>query len=203
MRPNISKRWQLLFHALPNRMPGKGRLARLLLGQKITAENVEIFDCFGNTYRVPNLAEPIAFWLFVNGIYEESTWIFLKENLCQGGVFLDIGANIGAFSIPAAGLVGKKGLVVSVEGSPVIASYLKHNIAKNLLSNVQLIESIVSAEENQKLAFYEAPSCKFGMGSMGPQFEMKPVMLTNTFATKQPFFLCESVQAWEFSQSAA
>ena len=58
---------QRAVRSLP-RFPGKLRVAKVLLG------NLEgpgtLIDRFGFTYEVPDLQEPIAFHLLINGIYE-------------------------------------------------------------------------------------------------------------------------------------
>src|SRR5438874_8565674 len=119
---------QRVVRALP-RFPGKLRLAHLLL--RGVGGPAMIKDRFGFTYEVPDLREPIAFHLLVNGAYEPETQNLLLRVLPVGGVFVDIGANVGTFAIPAAKHVGPSGRVVAIEASPTVFKVLEKNVALN------------------------------------------------------------------------
>jgi hypothetical protein len=80
---------------------GKQTLARLLFKKAIA--NKKNFWVRGKQdceYLLPNLIENIGFEIFINGIYEEETSDFFADKIPLNGVFLDLGANIGAVSIP-------------------------------------------------------------------------------------------------------
>jgi len=56
----------------------------------------------------------------------------LREQLAGGGVFLDIGANVGLYSLEAArALHGKSGRIVAFEPSPSVLDRLRFNLAAN------------------------------------------------------------------------
>jgi len=61
---------------------------------------------------------------------------YLIKNLKEGDIFLDIGANIGFFSLLGSELVGKNGKVYSFEPSPEIYNILYKN-TKNF-SNIEI-----------------------------------------------------------------
>src|SRR5690606_33083986 len=67
---------------------------------------------------------------------EPSLTQLIKERVSRGDVFVDIGANVGYFTVLAAGLVGDEGRVVAIEASPRIHAKLCDNIRINRLSNV-------------------------------------------------------------------
>src|SRR4030042_7144688 len=67
----------------------------------------------------------------LNLIHEKATTELFKTMVKEGDVVLDMGANIGYFTILAARLVGKKGKVYSFEPEPRNYSYLKKNIELN------------------------------------------------------------------------
>jgi FkbM family methyltransferase len=78
------------------------------------------------------------------GTYEpEVTWIF-KKVLKQGDRVIDIGANIGWFTLLSARIVGRSGLVVSFEPEPENFSLLTKSICKNRFSNVISFNEVVS-----------------------------------------------------------
>jgi FkbM family methyltransferase len=122
---------------------------------------------------VPHLREPIAFHLLVDGTYEPETRNFLLRHLSPGGVFVDVGANIGVFSVPAARRVGPAGQVLAVEASRRVFRFLEENIRLNNLSNVVLKEC-AACDRDATVELYEAPASSFGMGSLAPQFGAAP-----------------------------
>ena len=63
---------------------------------------------------------------------------FLKSILKPGDVFIDIGANIGLFSLIASNIVGEDGLVYAYEPTPKIFSRLERNILLNKYKNVKI-----------------------------------------------------------------
>lgn len=66
--------------------------------------------------------------------------------LQHSGNFLDVGANIGTFTLPMSGCLKGKGNVIAVEGMPTTAKHLKASIVANSLSNVVLYNYAVGNE---------------------------------------------------------
>jgi hypothetical protein len=69
----------------------------------------------------------------------------LAEVLTPGGVFYDVGANIGFFSTLGARLVGPGGHVFAFESFPRCAERARHNTAMNGFDNVSVVEAAVGA----------------------------------------------------------
>ncbi len=69
--------------------------------------------------------------LLLHGLWEPEVTNWLTSTLRPGDVFVDIGANIGYFSLLASQLVGPKGGVVAVEAHPRMAELLRRNIIAN------------------------------------------------------------------------
>jgi FkbM family methyltransferase len=61
---------------------------------------------------------------------------FIKKELKIGDIFIDIGANIGLFTLIASNAVGENGKVISFEPSPITFSRLKENFQLNGVKNV-------------------------------------------------------------------
>jgi FkbM family methyltransferase len=78
------------------------------------------------------------------GIYEISIQKAIHHHLPLGGVFYDIGANNGFFSLYASWHVGVGGKVFSFEPLPGNAENIRKLIQENSLSNCWLEESAVS-----------------------------------------------------------
>src|SRR5262249_121557 len=62
---------------------------------------------------------------------------FLEAFLRPGDIFVDVGANIGLFTVLGAQLVGKNGEVHSFEPYPPTFARLQENVALNGLGNVR------------------------------------------------------------------
>ena len=160
---------------LPTAMRGKARLARLLLGPTLRERDVLVHGRDDSVFAVPSLSEPVAFHLVVNGVYEADEVAFALSRLRAGSVFVDVGANIGPYTVPAARKVGPAGRVVAVEASPRVFPYLAHNVELNQLSNVRLVQCAALAQDRENVPFYDAPPDHFGMGALAAQFNAQPV----------------------------
>src|SRR5262245_48926459 len=69
--------------------------------------------------------------------FEAETRSFLEAFLRPGDIFVDVGANIGLFTVLGARLVGKTGEVHSFEPYPPTFARLQENVALNGLGNVR------------------------------------------------------------------
>lgn len=67
----------------------------------------------------------------------------LRRVLRSGMTFVDAGANMGEFTVRAAGRVGPLGRVVALEASPATADHLRRNVGLNRLENVRVVEAAV------------------------------------------------------------
>lgn len=77
-----------------------------------------------------------AFWL---GIYEPHMQKVIAEEVKPGGIFFDVGANVGFYSLLASALVGR-GKVFAFEPLPSNVTYLKRHLALNAVENVEVFE---------------------------------------------------------------
>ncbi len=60
--------------------------------------------------------------VYISGLYEPNSLMVLSDLLSAGDVFIDVGANIGLFSLFAAPLVGDRGMVIAVEAAERVRS---------------------------------------------------------------------------------
>ncbi len=145
-------------------------MARALCNGYLNLQNVTLRSKGGDVFVVPHLRESVGFELLINGEYECDTRQFLLQSLSLGGTFVDVGANIGALTIPAARRVGSSGRVVVIEASPYVFGYLEENVRMNGISNVVSIGCAVHDHDEAEVSFWDAPTDHFGMGSLAPQF---------------------------------
>jgi len=86
------------------------------------------------------LDEPDSLMLSVAREFEPGETRFFKETLRPGQVVLDVGANIGYFTLLFAQQVGPRGHVYAVEPEPRNFELLRRNISLNGFANVTAIQ---------------------------------------------------------------
>lgn len=87
--------------------------------------------------------------LSINGIYEEVETGIVKKEVKSGEIVLDVGANIGYYTLILAKLVGSQGRVYAFEPEPTNFEVLKKNIEMNGYQNVILNQSAVGIEKGR------------------------------------------------------
>ena len=85
--------------------------------------------------------------------YEPEHVEFMKKNIKKGDIAIDIGANIGYYTILLSKLVGENGKVFAFEPDPNNFKVLKENIKLNNLKNV-IIENKAVSNKNGKIHLY-------------------------------------------------
>jgi len=80
------------------------------------------------------------------GEYSEREWQVLGQLVPAGGVVAEIGANIGAFTVPFARKTGARGWVYAVEAQGLVFQLLAANLALNDLVRVQAINAACGRE---------------------------------------------------------
>lgn len=73
----------------------------------------------------------------------------VRDRLSPGGVFYDVGANVGFFALMAARIVGEGGAVYAFEPLPRIATEARANAERNGFTNIQVIEAAVSDRDGR------------------------------------------------------
>jgi FkbM family methyltransferase len=78
--------------------------------------------------------------LYCGGLPDFHEMTFMRRYLRPGDAFLDVGANVGVYSLLAADLVGPDGRVEAVEPDATAAARLRENVARNGLLQVHVHE---------------------------------------------------------------
>jgi FkbM family methyltransferase len=94
-----------------------------------------------------------AMRLSITGIYEPFETSILKKQIKKGDIVLDIGANIGYYTLLFSKLVGNRGGVYAFEPDPGSFALLKKNVEINECRNVVLLQKAV-ASRNGKIKLY-------------------------------------------------
>jgi FkbM family methyltransferase len=117
---------------------------------------------FGSRMRA-NIVDYIPGRICFFGIWEPSLTRFMSETVKPGDTVVDVGANIGYFTLLLSSLVGPTGRVISIEASPQTAAMLRANVELNGCKNVDVREIAVTEQPGTLKLFHS----KFGDGNTG------------------------------------
>ncbi|MCC3769391.1 FkbM family methyltransferase [Streptomyces sp. UNOC14_S4] len=83
-------------------------------------------------------------YLYLFGVWEPHMTRWLQRRLRPGDTFVDVGANVGYFSLLASRLVGEQGRVVAIEASPTVHESLLRHARLNACRNLRTVNAAVS-----------------------------------------------------------
>jgi FkbM family methyltransferase len=127
---------------------GKSRLARRLFPQMQGAQwSTVAKSSWGGTFDL-DLEDGLQRYIYCFGVWEPGITRTVAALLRPDDVFIDVGANVGYFSVLAATRVGNGGRVVAIEPAPSIRSKLLRNIALSVCDNVEIVEAGAGARES-------------------------------------------------------
>jgi len=95
-------------------------------------------------------------FIYYFGVWEPNFTAFIERTLRPGDCFIDVGANIGYYSLLASSLVGQSGKVVSIEAVPRTFEVLIWNLELNHSENVRAVNMAVWDKE-ETLTFFVSP----------------------------------------------
>jgi FkbM family methyltransferase len=122
--------------------------------------------------------------LAVEGIWEPHVTALFRASLSPGDVCVDVGANIGYFTLLAARLVGPAGHVYALEPAPATYGALVSSIELNGFSNVTALcvaageapgEAVLEDSEQSVLSAIRVEGGKSKAGSRGLTVPVQPV----------------------------
>lgn len=87
---------------------------------------------------IVNIKDQIGRDIFFHGVYEPVTTAVIEHLLRPGDIFVDVGANIGFFTLLAAERVSQKGRVYAFEPSSRIRKMLVQAIKINSYNNIEV-----------------------------------------------------------------
>src|SRR5215831_6886162 len=135
--------------ALPD-VRGRGRIALALSSLLMKADAdpvVQVTMASGHRMRLDCRVQSHC-WVFFSGRYDDGKIAILLSLLRPGGIALDVGANIGFYTVPLAvhaKAIGSR--VVAFEPLESNAAWLRHNLSLNdCIDVVQVIESALGSE---------------------------------------------------------
>jgi FkbM family methyltransferase len=99
-----------------------------------------------------NPEDPVISGALALGVYERFEMTLFRAVLEEGARVLDVGANVGVYTVIAASRVGPRGSVIACEPEPANFSLLSKNISANGFANVQARDvALADAEGSMQL----------------------------------------------------
>ncbi len=146
-----------------------GRISKILRGyqqrqdEKLLIESERIwFDLFQNgdsflfqlekEVKIKLYKDSILSKLIYNG-FEKKERDYVMSQLNNGDIFVDVGSNIGLFSLPASIKVGDTGRVICFEPAPTTFNRLLENININKFHNLD-IRNLGLSDKQGELQFH-------------------------------------------------
>jgi FkbM family methyltransferase len=93
--------------------------------------------------------DDIGLVVLLTGSFERAEVELARAHARPGSTAVDVGANVGIFTVPLALAVGTEGRVIAVEPSPENLEQLEHNIRLNDLDNVDVQPIALAAEPGE------------------------------------------------------
>lgn len=102
--------------------------------------------------------------------FEEEETKFVSSYLNTGDIFIDVGANIGLFSLIASERVGLEGHVYAFEPHPITCNRLMENVSINNFTSVSIIPKALS-DKASILSFFSYKDRMDAFNSFAPILE--------------------------------
>lgn len=159
------------------------RLVNSLAMSRLKESRIEING------QIMYIDEKDSLGLSFNGFFEPKETEVVKKEIKKNDVVIDIGANIGYYTLIFAQLVGPKGKVVAFEPDPANFELLKKNVLVNKYENVILENKAVSNKNGNLKLFLSTKNN--GMHRTYPSkwcnesIEINSIRLENYFSNEE------------------
>jgi FkbM family methyltransferase len=140
----------------------KPSIASRLRGSRFKRELIEQVGPFRMRLR---LEDNVQRWIYL-GLYENEEIETCRRSIGPGTTCVDVGANVGWFTLHFASWVGVSGRVIACEADPHVAEELRQNCQLNAFADrVEILNSAVS-DLSGTVRFIRSPRESSGWGSV-------------------------------------
>jgi FkbM family methyltransferase len=151
---------------------GKGLVWKYVCGHLWWLETHAVAKThFGSILNV-DARDTCGRFIYYFGIWEPHITTWMQGCLKPGDTFIDVGANIGYYSLLAADLVGREGKVVSIEAVRRTFDMLNSNVNANKAANVRPVNAAVW-DRQETLTIFIAPDTVTGTSTLIPAWAEK------------------------------
>jgi FkbM family methyltransferase len=102
--------------------------------------------------------EGVGWRIALEGGWEPAETAFVKQLVAAGDLVVDVGANIGWYSVVFARLVGERGSVIAFEPHPRNYELLTNNIRRNGVDERVTVHQLALMDSDGAIAFELSPS---------------------------------------------
>jgi FkbM family methyltransferase len=117
-------------------------------------DHVLVATPFGTRLMVPVRDLTLAPELALSGTYDQPFIDFLARSLKPGMTFVDVGANVGLFTIVGASLVGSGGRVFSYECNPGLVNCIRMSIQMNWFNDRVVLIPKAAGRDSSPTTFW-------------------------------------------------
>jgi FkbM family methyltransferase len=123
--------------------------------------------------------------LMVDGVIEASftNWLIKNQERFQGKRIIDVGANIGYFTVLFGCIVGPNGSVFAYEANPKVYDFLKENIYLSQLQDRVLLLNRAVSSKYDNLVFHVSKRYQGNSSLKDHSAEYRKQFATDTFDT--------------------
>ncbi|MER2511857.1 MAG: FkbM family methyltransferase [Nitrosomonas ureae] len=176
---------------------------------RYVAGNKRVRKRLGNGLRIMLYPEDRLSEMIFKETFEREEQKFVSMLLRSGDIFVDVGANIGLFSLIAGRRIGSRGRVIAFEPSRGTFERLIGNVRSNHLDNVECVQLALSDhnEVRELAVFVEGFAAwnSLARPTSGTQFETELVQCTtwDAFASQAKIdtvtLMKIDVEGWELN----
>ncbi len=189
-----------LAHAVANHP--SSRLQKVAIGLRIAARQLHkrvLHRPFwvrweGSWLQIPIDATSAAS-AFYFGRFDFWEFSFLEHFLRPGDHVVDVGANVGVYTLFMAGLVGKGGRVIACEPDPINRDRLSINIQRNGFEQVRIVPQAVG--ERPGTVRFRSGADSVSQVSSNGDLEVEVTTLDGLCADQSPRFIKVDVEGYE------
>jgi FkbM family methyltransferase len=112
-------------------------------------------------------------YIYVFGVWEPHLTYWIRDRLKPGDTFVDVGANIGYYTLLAAGCVGQSGWSVAIEASPSIFELLNESLELNNIGSRVRTVNMAASDRDGTLTIYGGPHENRGLTTTVPHHDLQ------------------------------
>ena len=129
----------------------RGLAVKALAGRPL---DVETLGAKMRLYPYNNTCEKRI--LFTPQFFDPAERSLIESRLRDDMIFVDIGANIGGYTLFVAGVAGARARILAVEPNPVVFERLIYNIRQNPFASVKAIDCAIADRDGEITLFLDA-----------------------------------------------
>jgi FkbM family methyltransferase len=167
--------------------PGRRKLWHGLLWRLMWAEGrCRARTRYGAKLEV-DASDIVGSYIAYFGVWEPNLTHWLQQRLRPDDVFVDVGANVGYFTLLASTLVGTGGSVVAIEPFPLTNAALRRNVADNGAENVR-VENVAVWESSGEVVVFGATDRIVGGTTLDPDWAARWSFDTQVAVSAEPLW---------------